>query len=93
VSRSQTTEAKVILGGIKTSEEAFRAENDNYNRYGTPTDLANLHLLGPEIARALGGRFNHPLSSTRRPAAGRTVTSSDEVSSDRQRFLASAQRR
>ena len=28
--RSKTTEAKVVLGGIKTSEESFRAEYDNY---------------------------------------------------------------
>jgi type IV pilus assembly protein PilA len=30
--RSKTTEAKVVLGGIKTSEESFRAEYDNYAR-------------------------------------------------------------
>jgi len=29
--RSKTTEAKVVLGGIKTSEESFRAELDNYS--------------------------------------------------------------
>ena len=28
--KSKTTEAKTVLGGIKTSEEAFRAEYDNY---------------------------------------------------------------
>ena len=28
--RSKTTEAKTVLGGIKTSEEAFRAEYDDY---------------------------------------------------------------
>jgi type IV pilus assembly protein PilA len=28
--RSKTTEAKVVLGGVKTSEESFRAEYDNY---------------------------------------------------------------
>ena len=28
--RSKTTEAKVILGGVKTSEESFRAEYDSY---------------------------------------------------------------
>ena len=28
--RSKTTEAKVVMGGIKTSEESFRAEYDNY---------------------------------------------------------------
>ena len=28
--RSKTTEAKVVLGGVKTSEESFRAEYDEY---------------------------------------------------------------
>ena len=28
--RSKTTEAKVVMGGIKTSQESFRAEYDNY---------------------------------------------------------------
>src|SRR5262245_7497714 len=28
--RSKTAEAKTVLGGIKTSQEAFRAEFDNY---------------------------------------------------------------
>jgi type IV pilus assembly protein PilA len=28
--RSKTTEAKTVLGGIKTSQESFRAEYDNY---------------------------------------------------------------
>ena len=28
--RSKTTEAKTVIGGIKTSEEAFRAEYDDY---------------------------------------------------------------
>mgnify|MGYP003573400991 CR=1 FL=1 len=35
--RSKTTEAKVILGGVKTSEESFRAEYDSYATLVTPT--------------------------------------------------------
>ena len=32
--RSKTTEAKVVMGGIKTSQESFRAEYDNYAAIG-----------------------------------------------------------
>ena len=33
--KSKTTEAKTVMGGIKTSQEAFRAEIDNYGNVAT----------------------------------------------------------
>ncbi len=38
--RSKTTEAKTVLGGIKTSEESFRAEYDNYVATVAPNPAA-----------------------------------------------------
>ena len=40
--KSKTTEAKTVLGGVKTSQEAFRAEIDNYANVTTtqPSGLA-----------------------------------------------------
>ena len=38
--KSKTTEAKTVMGGIKTSQEAFRAEIDNY---------ANITSLQPPV--------------------------------------------
>lgn len=43
--RSKTTEAKVVLGGIKTSEESFRAEIDSYSS-ATPYTYSDFTGLG-----------------------------------------------
>ncbi len=53
--KSKTTEAKTVLGGIKTSEEAFRAEYDNYVQANPQPVAAGSTIKQPWPDTACGG--------------------------------------
>lgn len=65
--RSNTTEAVVIIGGIKTSAEAFRAAIDGY---GAARDLFEHGFINVQTARALGVDPSLPVGQDSR-AGGR----------------------